>query len=566
MRRVLASAFVLGTLGVFAFFALGVSGGGNSGVTYWIQLDNAFGLIKGGDAKIAGVRAGKISDLQLDQKTKLAEVQVNITQSGWGSLRKDVTCDSRPQSLIGEYFIDCLPGTSNQPLPKGECPSRPHDLCVPVGQTSSTIAPDLVNDIMREPYKERFRIIINELGAAVGGNSNNLNQALRRAVPALRETDQVLGILAAENHTLADLVTNGDTVISALAANRADVGRWVIQAGNAATASAERRAALAAGFQKLPGFLEQLRPAMVQLGAVADQQTPALRTLNASAHQLDVLVRSLKPFAEASQPAFAALGRAAQTGRSAVQAATPTIQQLNTFAQGAPELGQNLAIVLEHLDDPRYAVEADPRSPGGRGWTGLQDLLNYVFWQSTSVNIFDQSEHLLNTSNFVPGECGTIEDAKAVRANPQLFKDCGENLGPTVPGINAPDPSAAQGGPTAAGPRRLARLPAQHGNPGAGAGGTGAGSRSGITGVSGGSGGSAGSQPGLPKLSDLLPGAGAGTGVAGSGVNVPSVPQVTGPGAGVAHGTSGPSGPGGVGHSDGGAGQAGQLLNYLMGP
>src|SRR5437588_783655 len=237
MRRILASAFVLGTLGIFTFLALGASGGGSSGMKYWVELDNAFGLVKGGDAKIAGVRAGKITDLTIDPrgKSKLAQVQVNITQSGWGSLRKDVTCDSRPQSLIGEYFIDCLPGTSPQALSKGECSSRPHDLCVPVNQTSSTIAPDLVNDIMREPYKERFRIILNELGAAVGGNSRNLNQALRRAVPALRETDRVLGILAAENHTLADLVTNGDKVISALAANRADVGRWVIQAGNAAS-------------------------------------------------------------------------------------------------------------------------------------------------------------------------------------------------------------------------------------------------------------------------------------------------------------------------------------------
>ena len=224
-------------------------------------------------------------------------------------------------------------------------------------------------------------------------------------------------------------------------------------------------------------------------------------------------------------------------------------------------------MVLEHLDNPKYAVEADPRSPGGQGWTGLQDLLNYVFWQSTSVNIFDQSEHLLNTSNFVPGECGTLEDAKAIRANPQLFKDCGNNLGPTVPGFNAPDPSAAGKGPTAAGPRRLARLRAQQRNAGAGAGGN-------VSGAGAGQGG--GAKPGsgsgslwLPNLKDILPGAGAGGGVAGTGVTAPSLPSVTVPGTGVGRGASGPSGQAGVGTASGGPandGGPGHLLEYLMGP
>ena len=36
------------------------------------QFDNAFGLIQGGDLKIAGVRAGKITDIKLDKRTKHA--------------------------------------------------------------------------------------------------------------------------------------------------------------------------------------------------------------------------------------------------------------------------------------------------------------------------------------------------------------------------------------------------------------------------------------------------------------------------------------------------------------
>jgi len=52
---------------------------------------------------------------------------------------------------------------------------------------------DLVNDVLRRPYRERFSIIVNELGAAVAGNAKNLNDAIRRAAPGLRGGLRVRG-------------------------------------------------------------------------------------------------------------------------------------------------------------------------------------------------------------------------------------------------------------------------------------------------------------------------------------------------------------------------------------
>src|SRR3954454_14427058 len=353
MRRalgILATVLAAGSLWVF----LGGAGNGSNAHQYWVELDNAFGLVNGGDLKIAGVRAGKITKLKLDKKTNRALVGIQIDKTGFGDLRADTHCDVRPQSLIGEYFIDCQPGTSRQHLPGGAV--------IPVTHTSSTVAPDLVNDVLRKPYRERFSIIINELGAAAAGNGQNLNDAIRRASPALRETDRVLGILANQNKVLGDLVKNGDTVINDLANNKHNVQRWVSEARDTARASAERQAALAQGFRKLPGFLEQLRPTMAALGAAADQQTPALQKLSASSGQLETLFKNLGPFAKASRPAFKALGDASNTGDRAVKAAGPVVNQLNAFSTGAPELSKNLAIILEHLDSRSHAVEKDPRS------------------------------------------------------------------------------------------------------------------------------------------------------------------------------------------------------------
>ncbi len=119
---------------------------------------------------------------------------------------------------------------------------------------------------MRRPYRERLRIILNELGAGVGGRAEDVNATIRRASPALRETDKVLKVLARQNQVLTSLTSNADTVIGDLADNHDDVGRFVKETEDVATASAERRRELRDGLNRLPTFLRELRPTMAELG------------------------------------------------------------------------------------------------------------------------------------------------------------------------------------------------------------------------------------------------------------------------------------------------------------
>jgi virulence factor Mce-like protein len=435
MKRTIATIAVLVGAGVFALLA-GGSKSESGGKRYWVQLDNAFGLIAGVDMKIAGVRAGKITDLKLDRRAKKALVQFEVDQKpSFRELRSDVTCETRPQSLIGEYFLDCQPGSSPKVLKPGST--------IPVSHTTSTIPPDLVNNILRLPQRERLRILLNEFGTGLAGRGQDLNLAIRRGVPAIREADKLLAILARQNQVIANLTRNADTVITALANNHHDVGRWVVEARDTAAASAERQSDIAGTFHRLPTFLEELRPTMRELGRAVDAQTPALRDLNASAGQLERFFNDLGPFADASRPSFRSLGEASVVGRQAAVAAKPTVAELRRFARHTPELGKNLAIVLEDLYDRNRAVEKDPRSPGGKGWNGLEAILGYVFWQSQAINIFDRNGYILKVSLY-DTDCGNYQDAESVKTDPSL-KHCASTLGPTQPGINAPDTSLSPG-------------------------------------------------------------------------------------------------------------------------
>ncbi|MCW3011525.1 MAG: hypothetical protein JWO90_1929, partial [Solirubrobacterales bacterium] len=451
MRRLLTALLVV-LLAGGAFVAAGAGSGDDAGggARYVVELDNAFGLVEGADVKVAGVRAGKIATLDIDTTSDAyrALVGIEITQEGFGELREDVFCESRPQSLIGEYFVDCQPGIKPRRLPRG---AR-----IPVEQTGSTVPVDLVNNIMRRPFRERFSIIFNELGAGLAGRAEDLNETIRRANPALRETDRVLAQLAKERRTIADLNRDADVVLRRLADNKRDVGRFVVEARDTQEAYAAEADSLQAQFERLPRFLRELRPTLQVLGRSVDRQRPALANLERSAGDLTRFLDTLGPFSDASRPAVRSLAKAARTGRRTVEGARPTVRRLGRAARQLPEVGTNLAITLEHLDDPRFAVERDPRSPrGGSGFTGLEALLRYVFTQSQTTNLVGANGHLLKVSVFLDNLCAAFTDATLAKEKQR--DRCAAVLGPNRPGITSPDPTATAPGAQTRAARRARR-------------------------------------------------------------------------------------------------------------
>jgi virulence factor Mce-like protein len=434
MRRIATILVVLAS-GAAALLATGAgNGGGPEKPTYWVELDNAFGLIEGADVKVAGVRAGAIEAMELDQDTLRAKVRIRIDEAGFGDLRTDVFCETKPQSLIGEYFVDCKPGSAPEKLLPGAT--------IPVRQTASTIPADLIQDIMRRPYRQRFSILISELGGALAGRGEDLNETIRRLNPALREVDKVLAILAQERFVIRDLYEHADTIMHEAAGKRRSISRYVEEVRDTAAAYASRSDDVRAQFQRLPTFLRELRPTLAALGASADEQTPALENLRGSAGDLRRLLTTLGTFAEVSRPNFRALGRAADRGREAILTARPNVRLLGRAVRTLPETATNLAITLEHLDDPAFATEKDPRAGReGGGYTGLEAVLRYIHAQSQAINLFDANNFILKATVFADKDCQNYATPATVKELPDR---CIAWLGPNQPGINQPDPTKTE--------------------------------------------------------------------------------------------------------------------------
>lgn len=391
---------------------------------YTVVLDNAFGLTEGSDLRSAGVTIGKIEKLDVQRSTARALATIVITLPSFAGLRSDVFCEVKPQSLIGEYYLDCDPGSKRDPAPR----------TIPVEQTGGTIPPDLVLDILRRPARERFGLILTELGIGLTARGEDLQTTLRRAVPALRETDKVLSILNANRRTLNQLTRDADTVFAGLAGNRRDVGRFFREAADTTEASASRSDELQQTVDKLPRFERELRPTLADLGTTARLQTPALRDLRLAAPDLTELLKQLGPFAKSARPAVRGLGEASETGITAVKEARFTVKELRGLGTAATEPMRNLRFVLEDVNDRDRAVEPNRLSPGGKGFTGLEALLQYFFVQSQAINIYDSKSFILKL-NILTNECTQYTNAQTARADPQRTKNCNSWLGPNQPGI-----------------------------------------------------------------------------------------------------------------------------------
>ncbi|MCW3010411.1 MAG: hypothetical protein JWO90_815, partial [Solirubrobacterales bacterium] len=390
-------------------------------LTYEVELDNASGLTEGADLRAAGVQVGSIKRLSLDARTARAIATVEVSRPEFGGLREDAECVVKPQSLIGEYFMDCDPGTSRTQLPRG---GR-----VPIERTAGTIPPDLVNNILRRPYREKLQVIVAELGGGFAARGGDVNETIKRAIPALRDTDEVLRLLAEEKDTLTQLTRDADRVVGRLDASSTELSRFVSEAKDTAEISANRRTELAGTIRRLPRFQRILRPTLRELGVAARRQTPALRDLRIAAPSLTGLLNNLGPFADASRPAVRALGRASTAGTTAVRDARPFVSSLRAVAGVLKEPLTNLRFVLEHVDDRGNAVEKNPLSPGGAGFTGLEAVLQYFFTQSQAINLFDSRGYVLKL-NAIISECSGYTNGSTALADPERTKRCSAALGP----------------------------------------------------------------------------------------------------------------------------------------
>jgi ABC-type transporter Mla subunit MlaD len=462
MKKLIAGAVVVAAIVVAVIL---ISGGGSSeGYVVRAVFDQGSFMVSGEQVRVAGANVGTIKSVSVslpgeataveDGKFKdvpgKAIIELEIEDLGFQDFREDAACEIRPQSLIGEKYVNCTPTVPRAPgqkpapalkqIPEGDPGAGQYLL--PLGSNTTSVDPDLINNIQRLPYAQRFRLIFNELGAGLAGRGEDLEATLKRANPTLRDVDKLFKTLTEQKDQLAQLAVDSEAVLAPLTREKAHVVGFLAHSGEAAQASAAHGSELEEALQKFPQFLTEFRSTMANLKEFSDAGTPLLEALGVAAPSLTDATRTLTPFSEATTTALTSLGKAGEESGPVFAEAAPVVRKASNLATTGVVPTKELAALFGSLEETK-------------GWQRLTEL---IYNSAGAFNGFDKYGHfgralvtLSNCLEYVATAAGT--SGCDANFNGNFASEPGESQASAARGLLAllreQESAAAGGGRTA---------------------------------------------------------------------------------------------------------------------
>jgi phospholipid/cholesterol/gamma-HCH transport system substrate-binding protein len=458
-----------GLLAAAMLIALPAIGSNGSSGSYKVRgiFDNGSFVVSGEEVRVAGANVGVVDSVDVTNDHEIASdeggphavpgkavVVMDITDSGFKDFRTDASCIIRPQSLIGEKYIDCTPTQPRAPsqppppelstIPDGDTGGGQHLL--PLENNGKTVDLDLIQNIQRQPFADRFRIILNDLGIGLAGRGQDLGEVIDRADPALRETDRVLAILASQNQQLASLASNGDTVLKPLAENRVHITNFFHNAAIAGQATAERSPALEEGLRRLPRTLHQVRLTFAKLKQFGGQAAPLFTDLNQAGRGLSKATVNLPAFATNAIPALTTLGTAAQSAGPKLVQADPLLTDLANAANAGIPVGQNFGSLLDTFEKTKgfqYLTQFIYNNVGvSNGIDAFGHYLRSNLLLTTCVEVSASVQTTCQSSFKPPSTTTTNKKKKKKKSRKRTLKAAGVHQAQPspIPPIDIPNP------------------------------------------------------------------------------------------------------------------------------
>lgn len=399
-RRIAALTAVAAAAVIVVVSSIGAGSDGDYRVR--LQFVNAGPITTGADVRVAGANVGTIEKIFVSNNNQAAVV-IKITDPAFQRFYSDSKCKIRLQSLIGERFIDCDPGTPTEE----ELPTDPTDENRKVMLANKTSAPvdiDELLDNMREPQRERFRVIINELGITLTGRGQDLQDILTRFDPTFKEVNDILRILARENKQLETLAVDGDRSLQALAKDRKSITGLFKNADKAARATNVKRAELAETLARLPKFLDELEVTAKVLKNFAEQAAPVAASARAAAPDLSTFVTGTNEFVEEANPALKRFGTSADIFRQQIPALQPLADILRVISDNRGSV-TNLRKLLESFE----------------GQNGYKNLATLAMGLAGAANGKDSYGHFVRSALTINSVC--------LFYSPTRNPDCGADFG-----------------------------------------------------------------------------------------------------------------------------------------
>jgi phospholipid/cholesterol/gamma-HCH transport system substrate-binding protein len=268
---------------VVAFRAddLPIIGGGD---TYYANFSEAGGLKANDEVRIAGVRVGKVDEVELDGD----QVRVAFKVDSGADFGPESRASIRVKTLLGAMFLAVEPAGGGQMEEGSEIPvartSSPYDVVEAfsgLAETSGEIDTDQLAASLRtmadlsRNTPEEFRSAL----AGVSALSRNLAARDEQINGLLVNLRKVSGVLADRDQDIIGLMRDADVLFRALSARRAAIHRLLVST----TTMSKELTSLVRGTRA------DLKPALTHLDTVVS-------TLIKNQDNLDESLRLMAPF------------------------------------------------------------------------------------------------------------------------------------------------------------------------------------------------------------------------------------------------------------------------------
>jgi virulence factor Mce-like protein len=158
-------AIAFGVLSYMAFNMIGPCRPFAGCLTLNVEFKNASGLLHSNDLRVAGVKAGQVTQIKNAGNMAIATIQV---QPGYLPVYRDAHAIVRPKNLLGETYVEVDRGNASA----GEL--REGDT-IPIKNTITPVQVDEVLNALDPDTRAKLQIVINSLGEASAGRGKDLN-------------------------------------------------------------------------------------------------------------------------------------------------------------------------------------------------------------------------------------------------------------------------------------------------------------------------------------------------------------------------------------------------------
>ncbi|MGZ4197794.1 MAG: MlaD family protein [Solirubrobacteraceae bacterium] len=327
--------FALSCVGLLLFLWLSFGGKvpfNPQGYEVRISFTNAGQLAQEADVRIAGVSVGKVISKSLDPQGNRTIATIQLDNQ-YSPLHKDARAILRTKTIIGETYVEIMPGSPNAPpIRDGGLLSR--------SQVANTVQLSDIYDAFDEPTRKAFQQWQQQFAIAVKGNDQNLNDTLGNLPTFVADATDILRVLDVEHNSVQSLVRNGSTVFAALSKDQSALRGLITSAHTTFTTTAQNNQALSDTFHVFPTFLDETKATMARLQRFSTDTDPLIKALLPVAHDLGPTLHSVKVLSPDLEHFFVNLGpliTAAKTGlpayRDVIRGATPLLGSLGPFLE-----------------------------------------------------------------------------------------------------------------------------------------------------------------------------------------------------------------------------------------